>query len=229
MLSFIRRTPRSRHVASPVPHDARLRNNGRNPSISETPAHLRSSPPQIPRGPWETGTPPLLQRHGSASSGGAVQPGPYAAQRTRTSRHVETVLDQPPVAVHGHGRHGVTEHPLDDLGVGTTGHGERRSGVPKLVRVQPGFADRGVCGAERAVPEHRDPGAPRRGAPRTTPVFLRVLAPDVRRQVLDEEPRDRHLPTLAGLRRSRERSMRVGARRQCPMQLPGANAWGTAE
>jgi hypothetical protein len=71
--------------------------------------------------------------------------------------------------------------------------------VPQLVRVQPGYADGGGCGVEAAIAEHRYPQ--RATATHTAEhQLVGFLSSEVRREVLDEEPRDRHLSTLMGLR-----------------------------
>jgi len=78
--------------------------------------------------------------------------------------------------------------------------------VPQLVWVQPGHADGGRCDVEAAVAEHRYPQ--RTSAAHTAEhQVVGVLAGDVRREVLDEEPRDRHLSTLMALGRAAHQAL----------------------
>ncbi|MFN8194695.1 MAG: hypothetical protein U0R80_10490 [Nocardioidaceae bacterium] len=115
----------------------------------------------------------------------------------RVADLVEAVLEEVAVGVQRHGGGGVSEHLLDDLDVGPRGDGQAGGGVPQLVRVQVGNADR-----RRGRPEADPEGAhPQRlsGADAGEDEVLLPLAREVAGQLGGQEPGDRHLAALMGL------------------------------
>ncbi|MFZ2015143.1 MAG: hypothetical protein WAV00_15085 [Nocardioides sp.] len=61
---------------------------------------------------------------------------------------VEPVLEEVAVDVEGHRSRGVAQHLLDDFDVGAGGDGEAGGGLPQLVGMQLGHADRQGRGLE---------------------------------------------------------------------------------
>nr|WP_238384812.1 hypothetical protein [Ornithinicoccus soli] len=122
-----------------------------------------------------------------------------AGQVHRVGDLVEPVVEQVTVGVHGHRRRGVAEHVLDDLDIGTGRDRQARGGVPQLVRMQAGKSDRPRGRIEAAAAEDRRPhraAAPDPGEDQ----LVGCLAGDVRGQVLDQEPGNRDVAALMGLR-----------------------------
>jgi hypothetical protein len=86
---------------------------------------------------------------GERWEGGAALLGGGACGVEGVADLVQSDLEEVPVDVRCHGRRAVPEHLLDDLDVGAGGDREAGRGVPQLVRVQVGHADRPRRRAER--------------------------------------------------------------------------------
>ena len=132
--------------------------------------------------------------NGYTSAGGREASGVH-----RVRNLVQPIAEQMAILIKGHGSAGVPQHMLDYLHVGAGCDGQRGRRVPELMRAQTRHPDGRGCLVEAGAP--KDLAAQRSPTAHSREHEIgRAFPSHVRRQLIDQEPWDRHLTSLMTFR-----------------------------